>query len=551
MKLSKNKKIIVSIISVIVVLITALIVAYFTTDLLKTPKQLFFKYLGKQVDVKSYEQLLKGLETDKTKSYTSNTNLKINIEAEDEEEIYNTINKMNLNLEQSVNPKENAVYDKLNLKYDDKDLATLELVQNDKLYAAKSEYLDGDKYVAIENKDLKSFLRNMGVDDEIIENVPDQITDLDLYELLYISKKDQKSIMKTYKKFIDENISKDKFKVNNKVDITLNGENKKATQYKLTLNEKEVIDIAINFMNTLKQDDVTLDLIIEKYNKCMEDTITGISMYQTKEKLSSYGLESKNNGEKTLTKEKLKEYIDEEIEEIEDEKEDAKEDSTIDISLYKIKEKICRMEIIKDKKSIKVDKYESNGRNYIETVASRNKYSYNKGRRETVKTEDKVIVDYTLKKQNNEMNIEGNIKSLEDSEEEGNFKFNINQKGKVYNENSETNIEISSTIEENTIKVNLNNKKEYRNIDIIKLSDNKDNMSLLNEMTKEDIETLFEKISKNFQTKLNNKINELGLGNSKIKSDIEEIEDTDEDIEWEMKLNNTEDINWETEDFEY
>lgn len=534
MKLSKKKMTIIVTAVIVVALIAVMFILYFATDMFKTPKQLFFKYLGKEMDFDGYEQVLKGLETDKNKSYVSNANLKVNVESIDNEEIYDTINKMELNLEQSVNAKENKECDKLNLKYDNNDFAGLEFVQNEDLYALKSEYLNGDNYVAIENKDLKNFLRKMEVNDDIIENFPDQITKLDLYELLYIDKKDQKEIVKTYKKFIDENISNDKFKVNNKVDITINGENKKATQYILTLNEKEVANIAINFMNTLKQDDTTLDLIVDKYNKCMENTISGISMYQTKSQLSSYGLSSEDE-EKTLTKEKLKEDIDKIVKEIEDERENSKEDLNINISLYKINGKICTIEMTKEDESIKIDEYEKDDRNYIEMSISHNEYSYARGKKQETKVEDKVVIDYIMKTQNDETNLEGNIKVLEDSEEQENFKFNINQKGKMYNGNNETNIEISSTIEENTIKINLNSKKEYKDVDIITLSDNKDNIKILNEMQKEEVTKLFEEISKNFQTKLNEKISELGLKNSSLTSDIENELEDDLDIETDIE----------------
>ena len=102
MKLSKKKMIIIVATVIVVALIAVMFILYFATDMFKTPKQLFFKYLGKEMDFDGYEQVLKGLETDKNKSYVSNANLKVNVESIDNEEIYDMINKMELNLEQSV-----------------------------------------------------------------------------------------------------------------------------------------------------------------------------------------------------------------------------------------------------------------------------------------------------------------------------------------------------------------------------------------------------------------------------------------------------------------
>ena len=46
-------------------------------------------------------------------------------------------------------------------------------------------------------------------------------------------------------------------------------------------------------------------------------------------------------------------------------------------------------------------------------------------------------------------------------------------------------------------------------------------------MQKEEVTKLFEEISKNFQTKLNEKISELGLKNSSLTSDIENEDNLD------------------------
>ena len=46
MKLSKKKMIIIVATVIVVALIAVMFILYFATDMFKTPKQLFFKYLG-------------------------------------------------------------------------------------------------------------------------------------------------------------------------------------------------------------------------------------------------------------------------------------------------------------------------------------------------------------------------------------------------------------------------------------------------------------------------------------------------------------------------
>ena len=92
--------------------------------------------------------------------------------------------------------------------------------------------------------------------------------------------------------------------------------------------------------------------------------------------------------------------------------------------------------------------------------------------------------------------------------------------------------------------------KEYKDVDIITLSDNKDNIKILNEMQKEEVTKLFEKISKNFQTKLNEKISELGLKNSSLTSDIENELEDDLDIETDIEDEDNLDTGDEEDDSE-
>lgn len=544
---SKKKTIIISIIAVIIVGIIAFASIYLATDIFKTPKQLFLKYMSKQVaseNQMSYTALLEKMESNKNKSYTLNSDIALNIESDEDsfstrktEEAYEIINKIKFKMEQTVNPKENNSYSKLNAEYDGKEMATIELVQNSDKYAIKSDYIDEDKYIALENKNLKEFFKKLGVDDEELEAIPDQITTIDLYEFLYISKEDQKSIVNTYKKFLNENITDDKFKVSKNENITINNKETATTKYELELSEKDIMNIMNNFFETLKKDDTTLNLIVDKYNKYVEESFASIGM-KSYQKTNS--IVNGDSEEITLTKEKLLEYIEELSEDIKDEIEDASESSMIKIAVYQSKGKVYRTEITKDEdRVIAVDYYENDGRNYIEfTVPTAKRSSYSRYNRKNVKVDNKIIIDYVLKKEKDETNIEGNIKVIQDTEE-AISKFNITTKGEFGKGINETNMELSSTVEGNTIKLNLNNTIEYKNdVEIINLNDNADNVITLNDMSKEEMSKLFGDIAKKFQQKVTKKAEELGFTKSSSSLyedlDYDELEDTDsedEDIE--------------------
>ena len=75
------------------------------------------------------------------------------------------------------------------------------------------------------------------------------------------------------------------------------------------------------------------------------------------------------------------------------------------------------------------------------------------------------------------------------------------------------------------------------------------NLKELNQK-KEEVTKLFEEISKNFQTKLNEKISELGLKNSSLTSDIENELEDDLDIETDIENEDNLDTGDEEDDSE-
>lgn len=509
---SKKKIIIFSIVVAVIAVIMLFSAVYFLTDIFKTPKQLFFKYLGKQIPMETsldYNDMLETIEKTKNKSYDSNMNLKLNVESKginyltnSSSDEYEFINKMDYRLEQTVNPNENKSYNKLNIGYDGKGLGTVELVQNNDIYALKSDYIYGDKYIAIENNNLKEFMKKIGLDSDIIEAMPDKIEQIDMYDLLYISEKDQKSIKETYLKFIDKNIKNSNIKIENNAEITINGENKRATKYTLTLNEKEMLNIAINFMNTLKSDEITLDIIVDKYNKCVNNSFTEINR-------NSY----KNNKDLTITKEELIEDIEDTIEKLRNELDNASESSSISISVYQNRGKTCRTEFLSKEDKIIIDNYIADGKNYIEMIIPTEKvssYSSRTYKRQKTKVQNKIKIEYTLDEQTDKTVLNGKIRITEETEEKAKVKFNIEAKGKNKSDKNELNMEISIENDDIAVGAKLENSLEFKNnVDIEELDNN--NIIKLNDMNNDEITNIMKDISNNFQTKMKNVVKELGL----------------------------------------
>ncbi len=538
---SKKKIITMLIIIIVLILIIATAILYFTTDIFKSPKQLFFKYLSKQIGNGkeiNYTQMLEQIKENESKSYISNTEMKLNIKMEDDEyfktdsEYTNeSAEELKFTVEQKVNSKEHSSYNRINASMGEKELAEVELVQNNDTYAVKSDYLNEDKYISIENNNLKEFFKKLGMDDDQLQDVPDKITPVDIYSFLYISNEEQKNITDKYKKFLNENLKEDKFEKTKNENIKIDNKEISVNKYEMKLSEKDIINITNNFFETLKKDDMTLDLIIDKYNKYMQDSFLGIG---AKEYQLVNDEKNQNSETETLTKDKIIEYIEKMQNDLKSELENASESSVMKIDVYETKGKVYRTEISKDEERIfEIDYYERNDRNYIEMLFPVNKTSdyyrddYEEDTNNNTK-EEKIVIDYVVKTENNATNIEGNIKLVQD--EEKNVKFNVTKKGENGKGTNELNVELASTIEEVDLKLNINNKTEYKNdVEIVNLNDNKENIINLNEMSAEEITKLFQEIGESFQQKWNKKIEDLGiLGLDE--NDKEDSEETEEDM---------------------
>ena len=79
MKKGNGKKIIITIIFLIITAILIAIALYFTTDLLKSEKQLFFKYAMQLVEENSDNNLKQYVEKKKKEPYKNEGNIKFNV----------------------------------------------------------------------------------------------------------------------------------------------------------------------------------------------------------------------------------------------------------------------------------------------------------------------------------------------------------------------------------------------------------------------------------------------------------------------------------------
>ena len=272
----KNKKIIIISSVITMMILVILVVAYFTTDFLKTNKQLFCKYIKniKLIDNEFIAQSDLAFNKIINNTYASSSNLNVSMTIPNQETGISDIKEiLSINTKGLKNNILKQSYRDFVLSNDNKDLLTLKYLRDNDKYGLFSENIVS-KYLTVQNLNLKELLGKLGVKDTI--NIPDSIS-INFDELFKIDKNALESIEIKYSSILYNNIERDNFY-------------KKSNSYKtqtlgLSLTEQELYNIIKIVLENAKEDSVVLNLINDKlkvlnYNNItIEDVQNSIKKY--------------------------------------------------------------------------------------------------------------------------------------------------------------------------------------------------------------------------------------------------------------------------------
>lgn len=266
-----KKKIIWGIIAVLIIVAALMGILYYTTDLFKSPEQLFYKHLADDVNFlgkTTYADVMKELkkEAEASSKNAGEITAKVTTTDTQTQEIATVLEKGKITYDMKTVGNEKKMQGDITLNYDGKDIVTVNVLQNKEQYGIKVAEAY-DKYVSVENNNLKALFQKLGVD---TTDIPDKIEMVDYYELLNIDEETLKHIEDTYTGVIKQNIPVESYSVEKNVTVKIDGEDVTTNAYKLTLTEEQTKVILEKVLETLKADDTTLNLIIEKYNMIAE-----------------------------------------------------------------------------------------------------------------------------------------------------------------------------------------------------------------------------------------------------------------------------------------
>lgn len=248
MNQKKNSKILIISIILTIILIIGIGVVYIilATDMFKSEKKLFFKYITQVGDSKKgfiSEEVTKYFEKQKSTQYKDNGTISFKITSYDNQGEFDNINKCNIDFSGKVDMANSKSEQDININYSNDVKFPISYKQSGNKLGLQTQYV-GNKFIAVEtdklNKLSNSTFNVSGM------SVPES------NEKAEISSEQLKNIQETYFGILNQELQDGNF-------VKIIEDN--VTGYKLTLNGEELKNVLVKLMETLKNDQTTLDTI--------------------------------------------------------------------------------------------------------------------------------------------------------------------------------------------------------------------------------------------------------------------------------------------------
>lgn len=280
----KKRYLIMLIIAIVLVLCigAGFAFAYFFTDVFKSNKDLFLKYISQNTeimdfvndnDVKAYS------DKQKQTPYTSEGTIKTNVTFPDssQAQIANALQNCNISFNNKVDNANKYFNGTVKANYSDNQSIEFNLYRNNDVFAGKiNDVLY--KYIGLENNNLKEFAQKMNLPTEVISALSNKIEFNKIENSLNVfSDEDISALKNKYLKIITDNLTDDMFSKENSSDEII---------YSVTLNETQSKTIIIALLNNLKDDEIIINKLkasfINNYNLTEETVNPYIDQFKQK-----------------------------------------------------------------------------------------------------------------------------------------------------------------------------------------------------------------------------------------------------------------------------
>ena len=251
MNQKKNTQMIAIVITGVAVLLIGAIVAYlyFETDMLKSNKKIFFKYITQMSDNKKgfiNNEVKQYFEKQKNTPYETNGTIRFNISSAEQEEKIDYTNNCNIEISGKVDKLNSKSEQNISVNYAE-DVKLPFIYKNvEDIIGIKSRYL-GSKFIAANVNDLNKLSRTF--DSETTDSIVGVLFNKESTD---IQEDTKEHIKDTYIDILNKQLNKENF-----TKIIEDG----TKGYRLTLTGEEIKNISEQILVNLEDDSTTLNLI--------------------------------------------------------------------------------------------------------------------------------------------------------------------------------------------------------------------------------------------------------------------------------------------------
>lgn len=474
----RNLIIVLSIITGLILIIGGILIYLnIATDIFKSPDEVFYKYLyqnGSIADVfdtdllDRYYQRIENNAYNGTGEITIKTGMNDDSES-DTKEFDNLMNNLKLSYTTKSNLPEKKQETEATIAYNDQEQFKFSVVQDNNNYGIKSDEVVY-KYLKIKNENLRDIYTKLGVQNS--ESIPNQFNKIDYNIYKNMNAEDKAKILSTYQNVLNKGILSNHYTKQADVNLNFNGQSVVANAYSLTLTEEEISSLKISLLETLMKDELTLKYLVQFLQLDNSYTV------------------------------QIKQLIQEKIDDL-------------------------KREQIEKNENVRITVYESNMQ-LLTTIVEMPEANYTINNNVS-ETNQKV----TIVKQSNDGNNINTTVTLErnTSDNSNSFKMEqisttgetttdrnaitINLNGNVDTGNLELNVKLENLIGNKLNEINYTDKKEFSSsVDIEGLND--DDSVSLNDMTLEEINSLYKSIVERIQYLYNEKLQNIGFDSNTI-----------------------------------
>lgn len=471
---------------IVMIIITTGILLYLNTDMFKSNKTLFLKYLGENSEnLKAIQDIFESSEYEKKlqdNKYTETTEIKANYTNNlqtTSEDTSNSINKAKIIIkgqkdqpnkycykdfklikeEDSTISEENQNNDEnSNSTNNEQGIAEIEYIQNNDNYGVRFSDLF-KQYLLVENNNLKELFEKIGYSEQQLDNIPNsfEIDKMTLEDIKF-TEEELNNIKERYVNIVSKNVTDKNFEKKSKQIISINDKNISTNAYILNLTNEQLNNLYINLLEDLKQDDI----ILNKIEKIQEK----ISLIKI------------NSSESLNLKEKFIENIDSTIEKINKTNIGSQETKII---VYENEGKTIRMTVQGKDYEINFDFLQEQEEN--EFVI-------------TIKKEDIETQKLEINKNNEGLKI-----YIQNNDTDNPIKISFEQNKNETNTNSSNDSSIKYEIKNSKIEVNIKQKTNivdnFENQNVL----NDQNSIELNKLEKEQLNAVLNQVTNALQQK--------------------------------------------------